>query len=242
MPVIELKDITKTYKIGQQQVQALRGVSLTIERGEMVAMMGPSGSGKSTLMNILGCLDRPSTGTFLLDGVPVQSLGDDALAGIRNRKLGFVFQSYNLLPRASALANVELPMVYGGGKRKRDKAMKALERMGLKDRVSHRPSELSGGEQQRVAIARALANDPSVILADEPTGNLDSKTSWEILALFQELHRQEGITILIVTHEIDIAACAQRLVRLRDGKIVGEERIAPRLASEALLQMRGASQ
>lgn len=242
MPVIELKDVSKTYKIGKQEVHALRGVNLSIERGEMVAMMGPSGSGKSTLMNILGCLDRPSTGTLLLDGVPVQTLGDDALAGVRNRKLGFVFQSFNLLPRASALANVELPMVYGGVPKRRERAVKALERMGLKDRLKHRPSELSGGEQQRVAIARALANNPSVILADEPTGNLDSKTSWEIMSLFQELHQQEGMTLLIVTHENDIAACAERIIRLRDGKIVSDERTKPCIALDVLRQLRGALQ
>ena len=242
MPVIELKDVSKTYKMGKQEVHALRGVSLAIERGEMVAMMGPSGSGKSTLMNILGCLDRPSTGTLLLDGVPVQTLGDDALAGVRNRKLGFVFQSFNLLPRASALANVELPMVYGGVPKRRERAVKALERMGLKDRMRHRPSELSGGEQQRVAIARALANNPSVILADEPTGNLDSRTSWEIMALFQELHQQESMTLLIVTHENDIAACAERIIRLRDGRIVSDERTVPCVALDVLRQMRGTSQ
>jgi putative ABC transport system ATP-binding protein len=221
---IDVRGVTKTYDLGDVKVEALRGVSFTIDRGEYVAIMGPSGSGKSTLMNLLGCLDRPTTGTYLLDGTDVSTLGDDALANIRLKKLGFVFQGFNLLARTSALKNVALPLFYAGvGTRARNAvATKQLTEVGLGDRMDHKPSELSGGQQQRVAIARALVNDPAVLLADEPTGNLDSQTSEEIMALFRQLN-EGGRTIIMVTHDEDVASHAKRIIRVRDGRIVDDQ-------------------
>jgi putative ABC transport system ATP-binding protein len=218
--LIDIRDITKVYVMGQEKVQALAGVSLGVERGEYVAIMGPSGSGKSTLMNLIGCLDTPSSGSYVLNGREVARMTDDELAAIRNQEIGFVFQTFNLLPRTSALQQVELPLVYGGLSRKdrRDRAVQALKAVGLGDRMTHQPNEMSGGQRQRVAIARALINDPSILLADEPTGNLDSQTGHEIMALFDELNAR-GNTIVLVTHEEDIAAHARRIVRLLDGKI-----------------------
>ena len=224
---IDLRDVTKTYDLGEVQVHALRGVTLTVASGEYVAIMGPSGSGKSTLMNLIGCLDRPTSGRYLLDGVDVSTLGDDALAAIRLKKLGFVFQGFNLLARTSALKNVALPLFYAGvGTRARNAAASAqLGEVGLGDRLDHKPSELSGGQQQRVAIARALVNDPAVLLADEPTGNLDSQTSEEIMALFEQLNAG-GRTIIMVTHDEDVARHAKRIIRVRDGRIVSDEATA----------------
>lgn len=226
--MLEVRDLTKVYRLGRIKVPALRGVSLAVSAGEMVAIMGPSGSGKSTLMNVLGCLDRPSGGTYRLDGEEVSKKSDRELANIRNRKLGFIFQSYNLLPQLTALENVELPLIYRGlpGRERRRRAEEALVRLGLKDRLRHSPRELSGGQQQRVAIARAIAARPEVILGDEPTGNLDSRSGEEILAVFQELHR-EGITIVMVTHDPNVARHCERVVRLVDGHIVNDERVAP---------------
>jgi len=221
--MIDIKDIVKIYKLGDIEVAALNGVTCRIETGEIVSIMGPSGSGKSTLMNLIGCLDRPTSGTYELDGIDVSSLNDNQLAEIRNKKIGFVFQSYNLLPQATAVANVELPLVYSGVGNKRQRAFEALELVGMAQRATHRPSEISGGEQQRVAIARALVSKPSLILADEPTGNLDTQTSQGIMLLLQRLNSQ-GITIVLVTHEEDIAAYTQRTIYLRDGKIVGEKK------------------
>jgi len=216
--MIELENITKVYKAGQTEVPALRGISCRIESGEMVSIIGPSGSGKSTIMNIIGCLDKPTSGKYRLDGIEIDKLNDNQLAEIRNKKIGFVFQSFNLLPRVTALANVELPLIYSGVSNRRQKALQVLEAVGLGHRVTHKPSELAGGEQQRVAIARALVNNPSLILADEPTGNLDTKTSQEIMLIFKKLNEQ-GMTIVLVTHEPDIAAHTQRTIKLRDGQI-----------------------
>ena len=220
MALIETRDLWKTYVMGEEEIHALRGVSLEIERGEYVAIMGPSGSGKSTLMNLIGCLDTPSKGSYLLNGKQVSEMNDNELARIRNEEIGFVFQTFNLLPRATALHNVELPLVYAGvASRERDeRARRALENVELGSRVNHRPNELSGGQRQRVAIARALVNNPSILLADEPTGNLDSKTGAEIMALFSRLH-EAGHTIVLVTHEADVAACARRVIHVRDGQV-----------------------
>jgi putative ABC transport system ATP-binding protein len=222
--LIDIQDISKTYRLGEVDVEALRGVSLTIARGEVVAIMGPSGSGKSTLMSILGCLDRPSSGRYHLDGVAVDELDQNGLAAVRNRKIGFVFQTFNLLPRAVAWRNVELPLLYAGvpGDH-RARAVQALEDVGLGGRMHHHPAEMSGGERQRVAIARALINDPAIILADEPTGNLDSKTGADILKLLLDLNKGRGVTLVIVTHDASIAAHAGRILHLKDGQINGSE-------------------
>ena len=216
--MIELDNITKVYKTGRTEIPALRGINCRIEPGEMVSITGPSGSGKSTLMNIIGCLDKPTSGQYRLEGIEVNKLNDNELAEIRNKKIGFVFQSFNLLSRTTALANVELPLIYGGSGNRRQRALQVLESVGLAHRAKHRPSELAGGEQQRVAIARALINSPSLILADEPTGNLDTQTSKEIMLLFKQLN-ERGMTIILVTHEPDIAAYTQRTIKIRDGQI-----------------------
>jgi len=225
--MIDLENVSKIYQLGQSEVRALDGVSIRIEKGEMAAIMGPSGSGKSTLMAILGCLDVPTSGVYRLDGDNVENLSDDQLADVRSRKIGFVFQQFNLLARTTALDNVMLPLTYGGlrGRARRQKAEEALNKVGLSDRMHHRPNELSGGQQQRVAIARALVNDPAIVLADEPTGALDSKTGAEIIGLFQRLHRDFGQTVLYVTHDPFIARHTRRVIRLSDGNVVGDEKI-----------------
>ena len=227
MPLIETVDLWKTYVMGTEEVHALRGVSIQIERGEYVAIMGPSGSGKSTLMNLIGCLDTPSKGSYLLNGKQASQMNDDELARIRNEEIGFVFQTFNLLPRATALHNVELPLIYAGvqSKVRSERANQALDKVELGDRKHHRPNQLSGGQRQRVAIARALVNDPSILLADEPTGNLDSKTGVEIMGLFQRLH-DAGNTIVLVTHEPDVAAHAHRAIHIRDGQVEKDVRRA----------------
>jgi len=223
--MIRLDNVAKVYHMGTVDVHALRGVSLEVPEGQLLAIMGPSGSGKSTLMNILGCLDQPSAGDYYLGGVRVRDLTDDELAEIRNKKIGFVFQNYNLLPRTTALDNVQVPLIYAGvpAAARRERAAEALESVGLGDRLHHKPNELSGGQQQRVTIARALVNRPSIILADEPTGNLDTNTGREIIEIFQQLKRDRGITVVFVTHDPEVAACTERIVRLRDGLVTGEE-------------------
>jgi len=222
-PVIDVRELKKIYHIGDIEVPALRGVNIQVQKGEVVAVMGPSGSGKSTLMNLIGCLDSPSEGTYVLDGLKVSDLRDDQLAEVRNKKIGFVFQKYNLLPRVSALENVELPMHYSDQNSKmHERASDALKAVGLEDRMHHKPNELSGGQQQRVAIARAIVNDPAIILADEPTGNLDSRAGKEIMDLLLGLNRERGTTLIIVTHDLDVSSLAQRVIRLRDGLVVDE--------------------
>jgi putative ABC transport system ATP-binding protein len=219
--MIELQEITKVYQLGQRELPVLRGINLNVDRGEMVAIMGPSGSGKSTVLNLLGCLDKPTSGSYRLDGLEVSRLSSTELAEVRARKIGFVFQQFNLLPRASALANVELGMRYAGG-RSRAKAMEALQKVGLADRITHRPTEMSGGEQQRVAIARALVKNPPLILADEPTGNLDSRSGRDVISILTSLHAEQGITLVIITHDPHIAEYCQRKIYIRDGQIVTE--------------------
>jgi putative ABC transport system ATP-binding protein len=232
---IKIVGLSKVYHMGDVEVHALRGVDLEVKRGELVAIMGPSGSGKSTMMNIIGCLDTPTAGDYYIDGIQVSKLSDDQLAEIRNKKIGFVFQSFNLLPRVPAIDQVELPLIYGGGENRRKRAKDALVAVGLADRMGHKPTELSGGQQQRVAIARALVTNPSIILADEPTGNLDTRSSEELMVIFQRLNEEQGITVVFVTHEPDIASHTKRIVRLRDGKILSDEVVSdPRRAVDVL--------
>lgn len=236
--VIQVENITKSYQLGDVEVHALRGVSLFVDKGEFVAVMGASGSGKSTMMNILGCLDQPTSGTYQLEGTDVSKLSRDELAAIRNRKLGFVFQQFNLLSRTTALENVELPMMYNGSlnKDRFEKAMEALRIVGLEDRAHHHPNQLSGGQQQRVAIARSLVNDPAIILADEPTGNLDSRTSVEVMEIFQKLNNEKNITIVLVTHERDIAQFSKRTILFKDGKIKADKIMEDRLNAAVVLK------
>ena len=233
-PIITIKDMTKVYSMGEHEVRALDGVTLDIYEGDFLSIMGPSGSGKSTMMNMLGALDQPSSGEYLLDSNNVSDLDDNELADIRNQKIGFVFQNFNLLSRTSALQQVELPLIYAGKKGRKERAMAALEMVGLGDRAHHKPSELSGGQQQRVAIARALVNEPAIILADEPTGNLDSKSGVEVMQIFQQLNQKEGITVIFVTHDPWIARHTQRVITLADGKIIRDEKInAPLVAGKS---------
>ena len=239
-PVIQIDDLTKVYKVGETEVHALRGVTYKVEAGEFLAIMGPSGSGKSTLMNIIGCLDKPTTGQYLLEGEVVSTFSRDKLAQIRNQKIGFVFQTFNLLARTTALENAELPLLYSShisSKQRTELALKALESVGLRDRAHHKTNQLSGGEQQRIAIARALLNNPMLILADEPTGNLDTRTSAEIMDIFTRLNRDKKITLVMVTHEPDIACYAQKRIYMRDGKIIREE--TGREGCEDLIQQTG---
>lgn len=242
--MIEVTDLTKHYQMGDVTVQALAGASFRIDDGELIAIMGPSGSGKSTLMNILGCLDTPTSGSYRLDATEVSHLSDNELAAIRNRKIGFVFQSFNLLPRISALQNVELPLIYAGvsGRDRRQRALESLAAVGLADRVHHKPKELSGGQQQRVAIARALVTQPSIMLADEPTGNLDSKSSTEIMAIFQRLNRDHHQTVIFVTHEPDIAAFTRRILRVRDGVIERDEPVLNPIIIDPVVTVGGEGQ
>jgi putative ABC transport system ATP-binding protein len=240
-PVIAVSDLVKTYVIGEVEVRALRGLTLEVQRGEFVAVTGPSGSGKSTLMHILGCLDRPTSGRYVLDGQDVSRLSKDQLAEVRNRSIGFVFQGFNLLPRTTALDNVELPLLYGAGSKmrtseRRKAAMEALASVGLGQRADHHPNQLSGGQQQRVAIARALITRPSILLADEPTGNLDTRTSVEVMGIFQRLNRERGITVLLITHERDIAEYGTRIIACRDGLIVSDRPVAQRRDAEEELR------
>ena len=228
--LIQLEDISKIYRMGQVEVGALQGVSLEIEEGEMVAIMGPSGSGKSTLMNVIGCLDAPSRGQYYLEGQEIGSLSDNRLSEIRGRQIGFVFQTYNLLPRISARANVELPLVYGSAFGRKRRALEALERVGLGDRANHKPTEMSGGQQQRVGIARALVKQPRIMLADEPTGNLDSQSSEEIMAVIKGLNKNEGLTVIVVTHELDVAYQTDRIVSMLDGQVIGDSSVASLMA------------
>jgi putative ABC transport system ATP-binding protein len=237
MPVISVRDLVKTYTVGEVVVRALRGANMDVEAGEFVAVTGPSGSGKSTLMHILGCLDRPTSGQYFLDGKDVSRMSKDELAAVRNKKIGFVFQGFNLLSRTTALDNVELPLLYNGGSRmktaeRHKRAMAALSAVGLGDRYHHYPNQLSGGQQQRVAIARSLINEPSIILADEPTGNLDTRTSIEVMGIFQRLNKERGITIILITHEMDIAEYGTRLIRFRDGRIQVDQKISKRRDAE----------
>ncbi len=224
--LIQLEDISKIYRMGQVEVGALQGVSLEIEEGEMVAIMGPSGSGKSTLMNVIGCLDAPTGGRYFLNGQEIGSLSDNRLSEIRGRQIGFVFQTYNLLPRISARANVELPLVYGSAFGRKRRALEALERVGLGDRANHKPTEMSGGQQQRVGIARALVKQPRIMLADEPTGNLDSQSSEEIMAVIKGLNKNEGLTVIVVTHELNVAYQTDRIVSMLDGQVIGDSSVA----------------